>query len=110
MHRRGNEGRDGEAVRKRDAQDIVTGSFDGTDPDKDQRKCSNEFSEARTEFTHPSMQSNCPLADNLVVATALFRCVSTRPDRAERLQGHRKKKVTIQLATPSRAFEAYPPA
>jgi hypothetical protein len=102
VHRRGNEGRDGEAVRKRDAQDIVTGSFDGTDPDKDQRKCSNEFSEARTEFTHPSMQSNCPLADNLVVAT---RPLSLGFDASAS-----QKKISIQLAPPSRAFEAYPPA
>jgi len=63
MHRRGNEGRDGEAVRKGDAQDVVTGGFDGADPDKDQRKRANEFSEANTEFIHSLMQSNCPRCD-----------------------------------------------
>jgi hypothetical protein len=41
------------------AEDLVTGGFDGADPDKGQRKRSNEFSEANTEFIHSSMQSNC---------------------------------------------------
>src|SRR5260370_30568283 len=80
MHRGRSEGRNRETMRKRDAEHIVAGGFDRTDPDKDQRKRSNEFSEARAEFIHPSMQSNCPLADNLVVAArsfAVFRCAPT---------------------------------
>jgi hypothetical protein len=78
MHCGRNERRNGEAVGKRNAQHVVAGSFDVSDPDKDQRKCSYEFSEARTEFIHLSMQSNCPCCDNVVIE-AVYGCQPACP-------------------------------
>jgi hypothetical protein len=65
-------------VGKRDAQHVVAGSFDGADPDKDQRKCSNEFSEAGTEFIHLAMQSNWLCCDNVVIET-VYGCKPACP-------------------------------
>jgi len=53
MHHRRHECSDGQAVRKRDGEHIMTGSFDCANPDKDECKCSNKFGDARAKFSIP---------------------------------------------------------
>jgi len=76
-------------VSKGNSDDIVSGSFDRTDADKDQREGSDKFGEQRAKFGHLPMQSNCARTDNLVcrceqsskVQTPIFREIQTDNER-----------------------------
>ena len=80
---------DRETVSKGNSDDIVSGSFDRTDADKDQREGSDKFCEQRAKLGHLPMQSNCARTDNLVcrceqsskVQTPIFREIPTDNER-----------------------------
>ncbi len=43
MHRRGDEGRDGQTVRKRNREHVVSRRLDGADSNKNEGECADEF-------------------------------------------------------------------
>src|SRR5205085_7846550 len=55
--------RDGQTMRQRDAEHIVSGRFNGADSDEDKSKCSNKFREPGTKFFHGAMRSNYGRSD-----------------------------------------------
>src|SRR5437763_15413613 len=58
MHRSGSENRDGQTVRQGNAKNVMPGSFNGPDSDKDESKCSNKFRNPGTKLVHQLIQSN----------------------------------------------------
>jgi hypothetical protein len=63
VHGGRDKGRDRQTVGKRDREGIVPGGFDRSDPNKNQRECSDEFGEAGAKLIHPAMQSDCSGCD-----------------------------------------------
>src|SRR6266571_8784148 len=74
MQGSGDECSDGQAVRKRYGEHIMTGSFNCADPDKDERKCSNKFGDTRTKFFHPPIEAKTRAKDNCVISGENRNC------------------------------------
>ena len=99
-----NKGRDSEAVSKRYAEHVVAGSFDRADSDKDQRKCSDEFSKAGAEFLHLLMQPNRLACDNVVVAEALWAARTPRSDAVSIVKSIKATGSETRSALSSRVY------